>query len=93
MKEGAVISDRMFTSTTTRLEQTVEGDWWRKNDQVWTIHQRVDGNGRDIAAFSGYGNEAEILFLPDTKFLITYRKDDAIVGSGGEWDQLDSTYL
>jgi hypothetical protein len=88
MKEGAVISDRMFTSTTTRLEQTVEGDWWVNNGQVWTIHQRVDGNGRDIAAFSGYDGEGEILFLPDTKFLITYREDNAIVGSSGNWEPI-----
>ena len=88
MKEGAVISDRMFTSTTTRLEQTVEGDWWVDNGQVWTIHQRVDGNGRDIAAFSGYDGEGEILFLPDTKFLITYREDNAIVGRGGTWEPI-----
>lgn len=84
MKEGEIISDLMFTSTTTTLEQVADGDWWSKNGQVLVIHQRVDGNGRDIAAFSGH-NESEILFLPGTKFLITYRKDDAIVGRGGEW--------
>jgi len=87
MKEGTVISDRMFTSATTRLEQTVETAWWGK-DQVWTIHQCVNGNGRDIAAFSGYGGEGEVLFLPDTKFLITYRDDNVIVGSGGNWEPI-----
>ena len=84
MKEGEIISDLMFTSTTTTLEQVADGNWWHKNDQVLIIHQRVDGNGRDIAAFSGY-SESEILFLPGTKFIITYRNDNAIVGSGGEW--------
>jgi hypothetical protein len=87
MKEGEVICDRMFTSTTTRLEQTVENKWWG-NDQVWSIHQRVNGNGRDIAAFSGFAGEGEILFLPDTKFLITYRKDNATVGGGGNWEPI-----
>ena len=83
MKEGETISDLMFTSTTTRLEQVADPRWWPK-DQVLIIHQLVDGNGRDIAAFSGH-NESEILFLPGTKFLITYRKDNAVVGRGGEW--------
>ena len=87
MKKGEIISDRMFTSTTTRLEQTVETEWWG-NDQVWSIHQCVNGNGRDISTFSGYAGEGEILFLPDTKFLITYRKDNAIVGSGGNWEPI-----
>ncbi len=67
MKEGEIISDLMFTSTTTRLEQVADGDWWRNNDQVLIIHQQVAGNGRDIAAFSGY-NESEILFLPGVDF-------------------------
>ena len=86
MKEGAIIADLMFTSTTTRLEQVAHPRWWPK-EQVLIIHQRVNGNGRDIAAFSGY-NESEILFLPGTKFLITYRKNDAIVGKGGEWQPI-----
>ena len=85
MKQGTVISDRMFTSTTTRLEQAVETQWWG-NDQFCSIHQCVNGNGRLIAAFSRYGSEGEVVFLPDTKFLITYRKDNAIVGKGGNWE-------
>ena len=95
MKEGEIISDLMFTSTTTRLEQVADGAWWYE-DQVLIIHQRVDGNGRDIAAFSGH-NESEILFLPGTRFLITYRKDDAIVGRGGNWgpiyEQLNKAFF
>jgi hypothetical protein len=97
LKPGEIISDLMFTSTTTRLEQTVEVDWWHKHDQILIIHQRVNGNGRDIAAFSGYTTESEILFLPGTKFKINYRNDNAKVGSGGNWipiyEQLNKAFF
>jgi hypothetical protein len=87
IKEGLITADLMFTSTTTRLEQVADPRWW-PNEQVLIIHQRVNGNGRDISAFSRYAGEGEILFLPGTKFLITYRNDNAIVGSSGNWEPI-----
>ena len=87
-REGEIISDSGFTSTTSTLEQMVDSGWWQGNDQALVIHQRVNGNGRDIAAFSAFNKESEILFLPNTKFKITYRNDDGEVGDGVDWDTL-----
>ena len=87
-RKGEVISDFGFTSTTSTLEQMVDSDWWQRNDQAVVIHQRVNGNGRDIAAFSAFNKESEILFLPNTKFKITYRTDDGKVGDGVNWNIL-----
>jgi hypothetical protein len=85
MKEGEIISPLMFTSTTQKLEQLVENEWWHNREHVVLIHQRVGGNGRDISAFSEYKHESEILFLPGTKFKITIREDKVEVGQGGNW--------
>ncbi len=83
---GEIISDSGFTSTTSILEQMVDSGWWQGNDQALVIHQRVNGNGRDIAAFSAFNKESEILFFPNTKFKITYRNDDGEVGDGVKLD-------
>jgi NAD:arginine ADP-ribosyltransferase len=87
-REGEIISDLGFTSTTSTLEQMVDSNWWERNDQALVIHQRTNGNGRDIAAFSAFNKEREILFLPNTKFKVTYRNDDGKVGYGVNWDKL-----
>jgi hypothetical protein len=79
-QEGKIVSSSMLTSTTSALEQMVEGNWWSNNPHSLIIHQQLNGNGRDIAAFSMYPHESEIIFLPDTKFKVTYRKDDVATG-------------
>ena len=81
-KEGQIISPSMFTSTTSTLEQMVSNQWWNTNPQAMIIHQVANGNGRDIAAFSPYEYESEILFLPNTKFKVEYRKDNVTIGGG-----------
>jgi hypothetical protein len=57
------------------------------------IHQRVNGNGRDIAAFSAFNKESEILFLPNTKFKVTYRNDTGKVGYGVDWYTLQEKLI
>ncbi|MFZ9367558.1 MAG: ADP-ribosyltransferase [Burkholderiaceae bacterium] len=81
-KEGSTISPSMCISTTSSLAQMVENSWWNKNPQAIIIHQVPNGNGRDIAVFSPYGHESEILFLPNTRFKVEYRKDNVTIGGG-----------
>ena len=81
-KEGSTISPSMFISTTNSLEQMVSTSWWNTNPQAIVIHQIPNGHGRDIAAFSSYQHESEILFLPNTKFKVEYRKDNVTIGGG-----------
>ena len=85
-KEGRTISPSMFISTTNSLEQMVDNSWWNTNPQAIVIHQVPNGNGRDIAVFSPYQHESEILFLPNTRFKVEYRKDDVTIGGGVEID-------
>ena len=85
-KEGQIISPSMFTSTTSTLEQMVSNQWWNTNPQTMIIHQVANGNGRDIAAFSLFEYESEILFLPNTKFKVEYREDNVIIGAGVAMD-------
>ena len=66
-KEGSTISPSMFISTTNSLEQMVSTSWWNTNPQAIVIHQIPNGNGRDIAAFSSYQHESEILFHLDAE--------------------------
>ncbi|MEO0314944.1 MAG: hypothetical protein RI928_1400 [Pseudomonadota bacterium] len=87
-QEGKIVSSSMLTSTTSALEQMVEGQWWSNNPHSLIIHQQLNGNGRDIAAFSMYPHESEIIFLPDTKFKVTYRKDDTVMGGPVNRDSL-----
>lgn len=85
-KEGSTVSPSMFISTTNSLEQMVSSNWWNGNPQAMIIHQAPNGNGRDIAAFSPYEYESEILFLPNTKFKVEYRKDNVTIGGGVPMD-------
>jgi hypothetical protein len=85
-KEGNTVSPSMFISTTNSLEQMVSSNWWNGNPQAMIIHQAPNGNGRDIAAFSPYEYESEILFLPNTKFKVEYRKDNVTIGGGVPMD-------
>ncbi len=59
--EGADFSDRGFLSVSTARHQAFSGD------VVFHINSRT---GRDIAPFSFYANEAEVLFRPGRKFRI-----------------------
>jgi hypothetical protein len=93
IKEGDIISESMFTSTTRAMEQMVDNKWWRETTETFIFHQRVNGNGRDISAYSAFKHECEIVFLPDTKFKVTYRKDGAIVGRGADWGLLKGSVL
>ena len=81
-KEGAQVSTPMFTSTTGTLEQMGHNFWWDNSPHAIVIHQAFMGNGRDIGPFSALPDEAEILFLPNTKFLVTHVKDNVIFGAG-----------
>jgi len=92
-RKGEIISDFGFTSTTSTLEQMVDSDWWQKHDQELVIHRRINGNGRDIAAFSAFNKESEILFLQNTKFKVTYRNDNGEVGYGVNWYTLQEKLI
>jgi len=81
-KEGAQVSTPMFSSTTGTLEQMGHNFWWDGSPHAIVIHQAFMGNGRDIGPFSELPDEAEILFLPNTKFLVTHVQDNVIFGAG-----------
>jgi hypothetical protein len=81
-KKGAQVSTPMFSSTTGTLEQMGHNFWWDGSPHAIVIHQAFMGNGRDIGPFSELTDEAEILFLPNTKFLVTHVQDNVIFGTG-----------
>jgi hypothetical protein len=81
-KKGARVSTPMFTSTTNTLEQMGHDFWWNGSPHAIVIHQAFKGNGRDIGPFSVLPDEAEILFLPNTKFLVTHVNNNVIFGEG-----------
>lgn len=81
-KKGAHVSTPMFTSTTHTLEQMGHDFWWNGSPHAIVIHQAFMGNGRNIGPFSGLPDEDEILFLPNTKFLVTHVNDNVSFGAG-----------
>lgn len=81
-KKGAQVSTPMFTSTTGTLEQMGHNFWWDGSPHAIVIHQAFMGNGRDVGPFSAVPDEAEILFLPNTKFLVTHVNDNVSFGAG-----------
>ncbi len=87
-KQGAIVSTPMFTSTTTKLGQLADMDWWTKFPQTIIIHQRPNGNGRNIGPFSAISKESEILFLPNTRFGVNSVKENVKVGGPINWSQM-----
>ncbi len=80
--ENAEVTLSTFTSTTVSLEEMTHADWWDGKDQALFIYQQVNGNGRDIAAFSRFAHEKEILFLPFTKFKVLFRGEPTETPAG-----------
>jgi hypothetical protein len=71
--QGASITMGPFYSSTVSMP-TVEG-WWDGSDHFLSVLQNVNGNGRDISAFSEFPNEKEVLFMPGTRFIILGRTE------------------
>ncbi len=69
-KPGQVVTERAFTST-SRDPNIAKGDF--EGNTIMLITGR---NGKDVAPFSKYGHEAEILFDKGTNFVVT----------GNRWD-------
>ncbi len=80
--ENAEVTLPTFTSTTVSLEEMTQSDWWDGKDQALFIYQQVNGNGRDIAAFSSFSYEKDILFLPFTKFKVLFRGEPTDTPAG-----------
>ncbi len=87
-KQGAIISTPMFTSTTTELGQLTDMDWWTKFPHTIIVHQRPNGNGRNIGPFSTIPRESEIIFLPNTRFGVNSVKENIKVGGPVNWFHL-----
>jgi hypothetical protein len=71
-----------FLSTTNSAEEMVTDNWWDNKDHALFIHQKINGNGRDISMFSDFKNEEEILFLPFTKFKVMFRGEPTLTTPG-----------
>ena len=71
--QGASVTMGPFYSSTVSMP-TVEG-WWDGSDHFLSVLQNVNGNGRDISAFSEFPNEKEVLFMPGTRFIILGRTE------------------
>jgi hypothetical protein len=67
-----------FLSTTDSADEMITDNWWDNKDHALFIHQKVNGNGRGISMFSDFENEAEILFLPFTKFEVIFRGEPTL---------------
>jgi len=71
--QGASITIGPFYSSTVSMP-TVEG-WWDGTDHFLSVLQNVNGNGRDISAFSAFPTEKEVLFMPGTRFIVLGRTE------------------
>ena len=71
--QGASVTMGPFYSSTVSMP-TVEG-WWDGSDHFLSVLQNVNGNGRDISAFSEFPNEKEVLFMPGTRFIVLGRTE------------------
>jgi hypothetical protein len=71
--QGATITMGPFYSSTVSMP-TVEG-WWDNSDHFLSVLQTVNGNGRDISAFSQFPTEKEVLFMPGTRFMVLGRTE------------------
>lgn len=71
--QGASITISAFYSSTVSMG-TVES-WWDNSDHFISVLQNVNGNGRDISAFSEFESEQEVLFMPGTQFIVLGRTE------------------
>lgn len=78
--QGASITIAAFYSSTVSMA-TVE-QWWDGTEHFLSVLQNVNGNGRDISAFSEFPHEKEVLFLPGTKFMVLGRTERTVTPSG-----------
>ena len=75
-QEGAEIDAESFISSSVSTKELTRENWWNRKAHMAVIRQRVEGNGRDISAFSEYPGEEEICFIPNTRFKILYRSEE-----------------
>ena len=75
-QEGVEITTQSFTSSSVSTTELTGENWWNIKSHMAVIRQRVEGNGRDISAFSEYPGEKEVCFLPNTRFKILYRSEE-----------------
>ncbi len=80
--QDAKVTVSAFLSTTDSADEMITDNWWNNKDHALFIFQKVNGNGRDISIFSDFENEAEILFLPYTKFEVIFRGEPTLTTPG-----------
>lgn len=80
--QDAEVTAPTFLSTTISADEMVIDDWWDNKDHALFIFQKVNGNGRDISMFSDFVKEAEIVFLPFTKFKVIFRGEPTLTTPG-----------
>ena len=80
--QDAEVVAQTFLSTTNSADEMITDNWWDNKDHALFIHQKVNGNGRDISIFSDFKNEEEILFLPFTKFKVIFRGEPTLTTPG-----------
>jgi hypothetical protein len=89
-KQDAEIVSPTFLSTTYSANAMISEKvgFWNAKDNAMFIYQRVNGNARDISAFSVYPGEKEILFLPNTKFKVLFRSEPEKTSRGADANEL-----
>lgn len=80
--QDAKVTVSAFLSTTDSADEMITDNWWNNKDHALFIFQKINGNGRDISIFSDFENEAEILFLPYTKFEVIFRGEPTLTTPG-----------
>ncbi len=80
--QDAKVTVSAFLSTTDSADEMITDNWWNNKDHALFIFQKINGNGRGISIFSDFENEAEILFLPYTKFEVIFRGEPTLTTPG-----------
>jgi hypothetical protein len=81
-EQDAKVTVSAFLSTTDSADEMITDNWWDNKDHALFIFQKINGNGRGISIFSDFENEAEILFLPYTKFEVIFRGEPTLTTPG-----------
>lgn len=81
-KQDAKVTVSAFISTTDSADEMIIDNWLDNKKHALFIFQKVNGNARNISIFSDFENEAEILFLPYTKFEVIFRSEPTLTKPG-----------
>lgn len=81
-QQDEIVPMKTFISTTVSQQEMVSEHWWNSKNLAFFIYPGVKGNARDIALFSEFKREKEILFLPNTNFKVLFRGQPTLTEPG-----------